>query len=122
MLYARFAWSVSTLLDAFLECNIDRRLTLRASDARLAGARSFVTAANCELFSTAARRRAQSPKKRKPDRDTVTEAQESAVPPTSRSLKRQSITEAKDYSLMSFQQSARAEIDLFPTMHWVPRL
>jgi hypothetical protein len=89
MLYARFAWSVFTLLDVFLECNIDRRLTLRASDARLAGARGFVTAANCELVSsTAARRRLQSPKKRKLDRDTVTEAQESAVPPTSTSLKR----------------------------------
>jgi hypothetical protein len=98
MLYARFAWSVFMLLDAFLECKIDRRLTLRASDARLAGARGFVTAADCELFSTAARRRAQSPKKRKPDRDTVTEAQESPVPPTSTSLKRKSIAEAKDLS------------------------
>jgi hypothetical protein len=89
MLYARFTWSVFTLLDVFLECNIDRRLTLRASDARLAGARDFVTAANCELVSsTAARRRLQSLKRRKLDRDTVTEAQESAVPPISTSLKR----------------------------------
>ncbi|KAE8822121.1 hypothetical protein PTNB85_10510 [Pyrenophora teres f. teres] len=80
MLYARFAWSVFTLLDAFLE----------------SGARGFVTAANCKLFSsTAARRRSQSPKKRKPDRDTITEAQERAVPPTGTSLKRKSIAEAE---------------------------
>jgi hypothetical protein len=32
MLYARFAWSVFTLLDAFLECKFDRRLALRATD------------------------------------------------------------------------------------------
>lgn len=63
MLYARFAWSVCTLLDPCLECKIDRRLTLRASDARLAVARGLVTAANYELFSrAAARRRSQSPK------------------------------------------------------------
>jgi hypothetical protein len=106
MLYSRFAWSVFTLLDAFLECKIDRRLTLRASDARLAGARGFVTAVNCELFSsTAARRRSQSPKKRKPDRDTVTEAQESAVPPTSTSLKQKSIAETE--SLFSNVISAK---------------
>ncbi|KAF2820871.1 hypothetical protein CC86DRAFT_374153 [Ophiobolus disseminans] len=96
MLYARFAWSVFTLLDAFLECKIDRRLTLRASDVRLADARGFVTPANCELFSsTAARRRSQSPKKRKPNHDTVLEAQQSAEPPTSTNLKRKSIAEAE---------------------------
>jgi hypothetical protein len=76
MLYARFAWSIFTLLDAFLECKIARRLALRASDARLVDARGFVTAASCELFtSTSARKRSQSPKKRKPDRDTVTEVE-----------------------------------------------
>jgi hypothetical protein len=63
MLYARFAWSVCTLLDPCLECKIERRLTLRASDAHLAVARRLVTAANYELFSrVAARRRSQSPK------------------------------------------------------------
>ncbi|KAH5617684.1 hypothetical protein HBI23_250840 [Parastagonospora nodorum] len=80
MLYARFAWSIFTLLDAFLE----------------SGARGFVTAADCELFSTVARRRAQSPRKRKPHRDTVTETQESAVPPTSTRLKWKSIAEAEN--------------------------
>jgi hypothetical protein len=65
MLYARFAWSVFTLLDAFLECKIDRRLALRATDARLFDARGFVAAVNCELFSsTTTRKRSQSPKKR----------------------------------------------------------
>ncbi|KAH6134182.1 hypothetical protein HBI68_248550 [Parastagonospora nodorum] len=48
MLYARFAWSVFTLLDAFLECKIDRRLALRATDARLLDARGFVAAVNCK--------------------------------------------------------------------------
>ncbi|KAF1828445.1 hypothetical protein BDW02DRAFT_652052 [Decorospora gaudefroyi] len=77
MLYARFAWSVFSLLDAFLECKTDRRLALRTSDACLADARGFVTAANCELFSAAAeRKRSQSPKKRKPERDTVLEHDE----------------------------------------------
>jgi hypothetical protein len=96
MLYARFAWSVFTLLDAFLECKIDRRLTVRASDARLADAQGFVTSANCELFlSTAARRRSQSPKKRKPGHDTATEAQQSAEPPTSTNSKRKFIAEAE---------------------------
>jgi hypothetical protein len=40
MLYARFVWSVFTLLDAFLECKIDRRLALRATDAHLFDARA----------------------------------------------------------------------------------
>jgi hypothetical protein len=73
MLYARFAWSIFTLLDAFLECKIDRRLVLRTpSDPKLTDSCGFVTARNCELFSTTAtRKRSQSPKKRKPDRDTV---------------------------------------------------
>jgi hypothetical protein len=97
MLYARFAWFVFTLLDAFFECRLDWRLALRASDALLADARGSVTAANCELFSsTAARRRSQSPKKRKPDHDTVIEAQESAEPSTSTSLKRKSIADVED--------------------------
>ncbi|KAF2023443.1 hypothetical protein EK21DRAFT_80903 [Setomelanomma holmii] len=111
MLYARFAWSVFTLLDAFLECKIDRRLTLRASDARLADARGFVTAVNCEPFSSAvARRRSQSPKKRKPDRDTVTEAQESAVPPISTSLKRKSFAAAENL-FSNFISAKRARRD-----------
>jgi hypothetical protein len=81
MLYAYFAWSVSTLLDAFFEGKIDRHLTLRASDACLADARGFVTAVHCELFSSAATKtRPQSPKKRKPYHDTVTSLrQESAA-------------------------------------------
>lgn len=65
MLYARFAWSIFALLDAFLECKIARRLTLRGSDARLVDARGFLTAADYELFSsTSARKRSQSPKQR----------------------------------------------------------
>jgi hypothetical protein len=110
MLYARFAWSVFTLLDAFLECKIDRRLTLRASDARLADARGFVTALNCELFSSAAaRRRSQSPKKRKQDRGTVTEAQITAGPSTITNLKRTSTAEAEGLlcHLISVKRSRR---------------
>ncbi|KAF2623331.1 hypothetical protein BU25DRAFT_414346 [Macroventuria anomochaeta] len=79
MLYARFAWSILPLLRAFLESDTDRRLTLRASDAPLADARGFVAAADCERFSTATNgRRSQSPKKRKPERDDVFEAEETA--------------------------------------------
>lgn len=44
MLYARFAWDVFSLLDAFLECKTDRRLALRSSEACVADARGFVTA------------------------------------------------------------------------------
>lgn len=77
MLYARFAWTVFSLLDAFLECKTDRRLALRSSEVCVADARGFVTAANCELFSTAAtKKRSQSPKERKPERDTVLEHNE----------------------------------------------
>ncbi|KAH8721509.1 hypothetical protein GQ44DRAFT_561534, partial [Phaeosphaeriaceae sp. PMI808] len=66
MLYARFAWTIFTLLDAFLGCNIDRRLALRTSDARLADARGFVPGIDCERFSsTAIRKRSNSLKKRK---------------------------------------------------------
>jgi hypothetical protein len=99
MLYARFAWSVFTLLDAFLECKIDRRLALRASDARLANARGFVTADNCELFSTAAtRKRSQSPKKRKPERDTVTELEKPTETLTGISQKRRFTAQAENTS------------------------
>jgi len=91
MLYARFAWSVFTLLDEFLECGVDRRLTLRAPDAHLANARGFVAAVDCELFSTAAaRKRLQSPKKRKPVRETVTELEKTAATPARISRKRKS--------------------------------
>jgi hypothetical protein len=41
MLYARFAWSIFTLLDAFLECETDRRLALHISEAHIADARGF---------------------------------------------------------------------------------
>lgn len=51
MLYARFAWSIFTLLDPFLKCQVPRRLTLRASDAHLVDARGFATPAGCELFT-----------------------------------------------------------------------
>jgi len=57
MLYARFAWSIFTLLDTFLESKVDRRLALRTTDTGLGDAWGFVTAANCELFSTAASRK-----------------------------------------------------------------
>jgi hypothetical protein len=99
MLYARFAWSIFTLLDAFLECRIDRRLALRTSDARLADARGFVTAVNCELFATAAtRKRSQSPNKRKQDSDSVTELERTAKTPTKTSRKRKFTTQAENMS------------------------
>jgi hypothetical protein len=99
MLYARFAWSVFTLLDAFLECKIDRRLALRASDARLFDARGFVAAVNCELFSSATtRKRSQSPKKRKPERDTVTEYEESEEVAAGISRKRRLTSHARTTS------------------------
>lgn len=99
MLYARFAWSVFSLLDAFLECKTDRRLALRSSDACLADARGFVTAANCELFSAAAvRKRSQSPKKRKPERDTVLEHNEPQDFIASSRRKRESVVKAETLS------------------------
>jgi hypothetical protein len=99
MLYARFAWSVFTLLDAFLECKIDRRLALRATDARLFDARGFVTAVDCELFSTATtRKRSQSPKKRKPERDTVTEYGESEETAAGTGRKRRLTSQARTTS------------------------
>ena len=70
MLYARFAWSVFSLLDAFLECKTDRRLPGRCSWFRN-------RRAHCKLFSAAVvRKGSQSPKKRKPERDTVLEHDE----------------------------------------------
>ena len=67
MLYARFACSVLSRLDAFLEFKTDRRLALRTSDACLADARGFINAANCEFFpATAMRKRSRSPRSASP--------------------------------------------------------
>jgi hypothetical protein len=99
MLYARFAWSVFTLLDAFLECKIARRLILRASLALLADARGFVTADGCELLSSAAaRRRSQCPKKRKPERDTVTEVENTVMASSEGSRKHRLNAEVEEES------------------------
>jgi hypothetical protein len=75
MLYARFAWSLFPLLGAFLSCRINQRLTFRTPVDNLADSHGFFAAAFCEQFSvTATRRRSQSPKKRKPEIDTVVNA------------------------------------------------
>ena len=73
------------------EMKIPRRMALRASDARLMDARGFVAAASCELFSGAsARKRSQSPKKRKPERETVSEV-ESTMKPSTKSNQKHSL-------------------------------
>jgi hypothetical protein len=72
MLYARCAWSVFTLLGAFLKCKIDKPFALRATDACFFDARGFVIAAYCGLFSTVTtKKRWQSPKKHQSERDIV---------------------------------------------------
>ncbi|KAJ9634073.1 hypothetical protein H2199_009104 [Coniosporium tulheliwenetii] len=80
MLYARFAWSLFPLLGAFLSCRTNRRLAFRTPNGGLADSRGFVAAALCEQFSAAAtRKRSQSPKKRKPEIDTVADATDTDI-------------------------------------------
>ncbi|EDU47324.1 HNH-2 domain-containing protein [Pyrenophora tritici-repentis] len=72
MLFARFAWTLFPLLEAFLSCKKDRRLTVRTTshDQVLDG--GYFTAAACERFSmSSTRTRSVSPKKRKPDEGAI---------------------------------------------------
>jgi hypothetical protein len=64
-LYARFALNNRTVIPGALAGNGYRHVSLRASNAYLAVAWSFVAAANCELFSANVRKLSNSPKKRK---------------------------------------------------------
>ncbi|PVH98616.1 hypothetical protein DM02DRAFT_530748, partial [Periconia macrospinosa] len=63
-LFARFAWSIFPLLDAFLTCRERRRLLLVNENAAPFDNDGFVAWERCAQFS---RKRSQSPKKRKPD-------------------------------------------------------
>lgn len=63
-LFARFAWSIFPLLDAFLTCRERRRLLLANENAAPSDDDGFVAWERCAQFS---RKRSQSPKKRKPD-------------------------------------------------------
>ncbi|PVH91208.1 hypothetical protein DM02DRAFT_706327 [Periconia macrospinosa] len=63
-LFARFAWSIFPLLDAFLTCRERRRLLLANENAAPVDNDGFVAWDKCAQFS---RKRSQSPKKRKPD-------------------------------------------------------
>ncbi|KAH8714825.1 hypothetical protein GQ44DRAFT_762634 [Phaeosphaeriaceae sp. PMI808] len=75
MLYARFAWSLFPLLSGFLSCRTNRRLIIRAAVDSLPDCRGFFAASFCEQFSiSATRRRSQSPKKRKPDNESVVDS------------------------------------------------
>ncbi|KAI0570125.1 hypothetical protein TUN199_11183 [Pyrenophora tritici-repentis] len=72
ILFARFAWTLFPLLEAFLSCKKDRRLTVRTTshDQILDG--GYFTAAACERFSmSSTRTRSVSPKKRKPDEGAI---------------------------------------------------
>lgn len=72
MLFAPFAWTLFPLLEAFLSCKEDRRLTVRTTshDQILDG--GYFTAAVCERFSIlSTRKRSVSPKNRKPDEDAI---------------------------------------------------
>ncbi|KAL1796175.1 hypothetical protein ACET3X_004715 [Alternaria dauci] len=72
MLFARFAWTLFPLLDAFLLCKEKRRLAVRAALNDQILSRGYFTAAACERFSmSSSRKRSVSPKKRKPDEDVV---------------------------------------------------
>jgi hypothetical protein len=72
MLFARFAWTLFPLLDAFLSCKESRRLAVRAALNDQILSRGYFTAAACERFSmSSSRKRSVSPKKRKPDEDAV---------------------------------------------------
>ncbi|KAH8701326.1 hypothetical protein GQ44DRAFT_732977 [Phaeosphaeriaceae sp. PMI808] len=74
MLYARFAWSLFPLLSAFLSCRKSRRLAVSIPVDGEADSRGFFAATFCEQFSvSAARKRSQSPKKRKPEHDSAIE-------------------------------------------------
>jgi hypothetical protein len=72
MLFARFAWTLFPLLEAFLSCKEDRRLTVRTTSHAQILDRGYFTAAACERFSiSSTRKRSVSPKKRKPDEDAI---------------------------------------------------
>lgn len=72
MLFARFAWTLFPLLEAFLSCKEDRRLTVRTTSHDQILDRGYFTAAACEWFSiSSTRKRSVSPKKRKPDADAI---------------------------------------------------
>jgi hypothetical protein len=72
ILFARFAWTLFPLLEAFLSCKEDRRLTVRTTSHDQILDRGYFTAAACERFSmSSTRKRSVSPKKRKPDEDAI---------------------------------------------------
>ncbi|KAB2100127.1 hypothetical protein AG0111_0g11654 [Alternaria gaisen] len=52
MLFARFAWTLFPLLEAFLSCKEDRRLTVRTTDHDQILDRGYFPAAACDRFST----------------------------------------------------------------------
>ncbi|KAH6510836.1 hypothetical protein HBI81_252900 [Parastagonospora nodorum] len=71
-LFARFAWTLFPLLEAFLSCKEDRRLTVRTTTHDQILDRGYFSAAACERFSiSSSRKRSVSPKKRKPDEGAV---------------------------------------------------
>ena len=72
MLFARFAWTLFPLLEAFLSCKEDRRLTVRTTSHDQILDRGYFSAAACERFSiSSSRKRSVSPKKRKPDEGAI---------------------------------------------------
>ncbi|CAE7222155.1 hypothetical protein PTNB73_10458 [Pyrenophora teres f. teres] len=72
MLFARFAWTLFPLLEPFLSCNQDRRLTVHTTSHDHILDRGYFTAAACERFSMSSNRmRSVSPKKRKPDEGAI---------------------------------------------------
>ncbi|KAF1993929.1 hypothetical protein P154DRAFT_448872 [Amniculicola lignicola CBS 123094] len=69
-LFARFAWSIFPLLDAFLTGRERRRLLLATENGPLLDKDGFASWERCAQFS---RKRSQSPKKRKPEPGPVTD-------------------------------------------------
>ncbi|KAK1914307.1 hypothetical protein P3342_007553 [Pyrenophora teres f. teres] len=56
MLFARFAWTLFPLLEPFLSCNQDRRLTVHTTSHDHILDRGYFTAAACERFSMSSNR------------------------------------------------------------------
>jgi hypothetical protein len=72
MLFARFAWTLFLLLEAFLSCKEDRRLTVRTTSHDQILDCGYFSATACERFSISlSRKRSVSPKKRKPDEGAI---------------------------------------------------
>ncbi|KAF2728377.1 hypothetical protein EJ04DRAFT_591703 [Polyplosphaeria fusca] len=63
-LFARFAWTIFPLLDAFLTCRERRRLLVANESATFPESDGFIPWERCARYST---KRSQSPEKRKPE-------------------------------------------------------